>query len=167
MKFSELKSIDEVFPGLDQAEYARWWLQTEATESDPVIQTLARHVVAFQDKILALPEDQRCACAYDHPDDICMTHKPACREPSCPDFGDPNFGEGTCQAEHGDVLDSPDIDYDEQVGTWLRRGNGFWIAPPRTPLPEMHVKPESPWFYVGEMPKGYDPPILRPSRKSA
>lgn len=48
-------------------------------------------------------------------------------------------------------------DYDEQIGDWLRRGNGLWIAPPNTPLPEMHVKPESPWFYIGEMPKGYDP----------
>lgn len=25
-----------------------------------------------------------------------------CRNPSCPDYGDPNFGEGTCPAEHAD-----------------------------------------------------------------
>lgn len=62
-------------------------------------------------------------------------------------------------------LDSADIDYDEQVGEWLRRGNRFWIAPPRTPLPDMYVEPESPWFYVGAMPVGYDPPIIRRHRE--
>lgn len=25
---------------------------------------------------------------------------PRCFEPTCPDFGDPNFGEGTCPSEH-------------------------------------------------------------------
>lgn len=25
---------------------------------------------------------------------------PRCQEPTCPDFGDPDFGEGTCPAEH-------------------------------------------------------------------
>lgn len=26
-----------------------------------------------------------------------------CREPGCPDYGDPDFGEGTCPAEHADL----------------------------------------------------------------
>lgn len=26
-----------------------------------------------------------------------------CRDPHCPDFGDPSFGEGTCPAEHADA----------------------------------------------------------------
>ena len=27
---------------------------------------------------------------------------PHCQDPTCPDYGDPNFGEGTCPAEHAD-----------------------------------------------------------------
>jgi hypothetical protein len=27
---------------------------------------------------------------------------PRCQEPTCPDYGDPDFGEATCPAEHAD-----------------------------------------------------------------
>lgn len=29
---------------------------------------------------------------------------PRCQVPTCPDFGDPDFGEGTCPAEHADKI---------------------------------------------------------------
>jgi len=32
-----------------------------------------------------------------------MTVVPRCQEPTCPDHGDPNHGEGTCPAEHADT----------------------------------------------------------------
>lgn len=59
---------------------------------------------------------------------------------------------------------SPDVDFDEQVGDFLRRGDRLWIAPPRTPLPEMDAEPGPPWFYVGKMPEGYDPHPQTPWR---
>lgn len=62
------------------------------------------------------------------------------------------------------MSDSPDVDFDEQVGDFLRRRDRLWIAPPRTPLPMMDEEPGPPWFYVGRMPEGYNPPPQRPWR---
>lgn len=33
------------------------------------------------------------------------TDVPRCQEPTCPDFGDPDFGEATCPAEHAVAFD--------------------------------------------------------------
>lgn len=50
---------------------------------------------------------------------------------------------------------SPDVDFDEQIGTFLRRGNRLWIAPPRTLLPEQDEEPSKPWIFVCELPEGF------------
>lgn len=38
-----------------------------------------------------------CMAGMEHVD-----YTPRCNDPSCRDFGDVNFGEGTCPAEHAD-----------------------------------------------------------------
>lgn len=77
-------------------EYGRWW--NDATDAagellpdlpEPV-RTLAAHVMALQGRLDRLPgpDDHdrahghacrcsaaQCACAYDHPDAVCMTHR--------------------------------------------------------------------------------------------
>lgn len=47
-----------------------------------------------------------------------------------------------------DHIDSPDADIDEQIGQFLRRGNRWWIAPPRTTLPDLDTEPAAPWTVV-------------------
>lgn len=32
--------------------------------------------------------------------EVVKDRPPRCQEPTCPDFGDPDFGEGTCPSEH-------------------------------------------------------------------
>lgn len=63
-------------------EYQQWWLalpEDETTLDEP-IRTLVAHISALQDRIDELPDDLRCCCAYDHPDDKCMVHAPPYRK---------------------------------------------------------------------------------------
>ncbi len=76
MKINELKTIDELYPSLDRDAYVQWWDAAGVETDDALIRTLARHVIALQDRLDSLPSDLRCGCAYDHPDDLCMVHKP-------------------------------------------------------------------------------------------
>lgn len=47
------------------------------------------------------PEDVRNAyCGYCHAFKCESYQKPRCMEPTCPDFGDYDFGEATCPTEH-------------------------------------------------------------------
>lgn len=62
------------------------------------------------------------------------------------------------------IYDSPDVDYDEWVGGALRRGNSWWVAPPRTPLPNMGEDPEPPWVFLGEI-DGVTLAASRPRRR--
>jgi hypothetical protein len=78
---------------VDNDEYLRWWIdntddagELRADLPEPVA-TLAAHVVALQDRIGRLPAPGEvvdltrhqwvtsCACAYDHPDAVCMAHR--------------------------------------------------------------------------------------------
>lgn len=73
-------------------EYDRWWrgIGWDASKalSSPTA-TLAAHVLALQERIdkLSAPDEHdrahglscrcyatQCACAYDHPDAVCLTH---------------------------------------------------------------------------------------------
>lgn len=80
---------------LDQREYADFWIELPDDRShlDRLTQTLIAHVEALQARIdlLAHPDAvprgdrtwaQQCACAYDHPFDLCMVHaaRPAVEE---------------------------------------------------------------------------------------
>lgn len=72
-------------------EYAKWWIDNTdadgellATLPEPVA-ILAQHVMALQERIFRLPSPDdltpghawttQCACAYDDPRAICMTHE--------------------------------------------------------------------------------------------
>lgn len=55
------------------AEYDEWWRSVQVDSLDEPARTLATHVLALQER-LRLSGDH-CACAYDHPDDVCMVHK--------------------------------------------------------------------------------------------
>jgi hypothetical protein len=76
-------------------EYSRWWggigWDTSRALENPAA-TLAAHVMALQERIdkLLSPDDHdklhgqscrcmatQCACAYDHPGAVCMTHREA------------------------------------------------------------------------------------------
>jgi hypothetical protein len=57
-------------------EYLDWWIDLpddQAEVAEPV-RTLVAHIEALQSRIDDLPEDARCCCAYDHPDDVCVVH---------------------------------------------------------------------------------------------
>lgn len=84
-------------------EYSHWWLDNtddsgELLPSLPEpVATLAAHVMALQGRIDRLMDPNehdlqhnaaarpggcrchltRCGCSYDHPDDVCMTHREA------------------------------------------------------------------------------------------
>jgi hypothetical protein len=82
---------DEFF-ALEFGDYEAAAILTALTrqDSDPVVKVVLdalaltiRHIDALTARIDALPEDgcpscgaTRCCCAYDHPDDVCMTHAP-------------------------------------------------------------------------------------------
>ena len=74
-------------------EYLAWWT-TPTLDINPIPQdvavTLMHHVAALTDRIDELPHPDthdlahgkgcpcyavQCACAYDHPSDVCTTHK--------------------------------------------------------------------------------------------
>ena len=67
-------------------EYEAWWSEhSEDPDLPPIVVTLAAHVDALQERINRLPHPDRpgpstwatqCACAYDHPDAVCMAHGP-------------------------------------------------------------------------------------------
>lgn len=57
---------------MNREEYTKWWLETSFSEEP--IDTLIRHIEALQERIDNLPDELRCCCAYDYPEDICMTH---------------------------------------------------------------------------------------------
>lgn len=99
---------------MDRLEYGNWWARVDdeglnRTLPEPE-RTLARHVLALQDRIDQLPSpDQhdrdhgahcrcrltQCACAYDHPDAVCMTHKePAHPPPPVDDLQETYPGSG-------------------------------------------------------------------------
>lgn len=60
---------------MTQDEYNRWWIDQGFEDDLPEpIATLAAHVVALQERIGQLPDNLKCACAYDHPADVCMAH---------------------------------------------------------------------------------------------
>jgi hypothetical protein len=44
----------------------------------------------------------RWADALNIQPDYRISYDIRCQDPTCPDFGDPDFGEGTCPAEHAD-----------------------------------------------------------------
>jgi hypothetical protein len=88
-------------------EYAKWWMDYTNADGELLadlpepVATLAEHVLALQDRIdnLMSPEAHdlshgttcrckfsQCACAYDHPDAICMVHEQrAVPLGTCPD----------------------------------------------------------------------------------
>jgi hypothetical protein len=50
-------------------------------------------------------DDQYALVLSDRPltaEQALTAYRPRCQEPSCPDFGDPHFGDGTCPSEHAD-----------------------------------------------------------------
>lgn len=75
---------------MTRAEYDRWWIDNTdeggellSSLSEPVA-TLAAHVQALQERIDRLPGPDStsmnqwsttCACAYDHPNSLCMVHR--------------------------------------------------------------------------------------------
>lgn len=81
---------------MDQNEYAEWWIDNGDRDDLPEpVATLAAHVSALQDRIdkLTPPDDHdqqhpdgcrcytaQCACAYDHPADVCMIHHPEAKD---------------------------------------------------------------------------------------
>lgn len=74
--------------GLRVEQYEQWWSDNTGddgaplAELGPVVVTLARHVQALRARIDLLPDPgfapgsnaTSCACAYDHPDAVCMQH---------------------------------------------------------------------------------------------
>lgn len=76
---------------MNRDEYARWWNDNTDDDGELLVSlpepvaALAAHVMALQERIdqLAGPDEKPnewatpCACAYDHPDAICMTHAAA------------------------------------------------------------------------------------------
>lgn len=77
-------------------EYAKWWIDNTDAEGEVLatlpepLATLAAHVMALQERIDRLPDPDehdkahghdcrcsatRCACDYDHPRAVCMTHE--------------------------------------------------------------------------------------------
>lgn len=86
---------------MTQDEYAKWWMDnTDAygefrADLPELVATLAEHVMALQGRIDRLmdPDEHdlqhnavarpggcrcyltRCACAYDHPGAVCMSHE--------------------------------------------------------------------------------------------
>lgn len=69
-----------------------------------------------------------------------------CREPSCPDYGDADFGEGTCPAEHARSESSLGWPLDDLTSEWhrgttrlsltaegYRRGSDVGWPTPRSP----------------------------------
>lgn len=58
---------------------------------------------------------------------------------------------GPMFADDGFPNNCPDVDYDEWVGQVLRRGNRWWVAPPRALLPNMNEEPPAPWVFLGEI----------------
>jgi hypothetical protein len=62
---------------MSQQEYNEWWIgqPEDPAELGEPTSTLVEHVMALQQRIDDLPEDLNCACAYDHPNDVCMVHK--------------------------------------------------------------------------------------------
>jgi len=59
-------------------EYLRWWA-TPNQDINPIppsiALTLMLHVEALTSVIDSLPDEYRCACAYDYPSDVCSTHR--------------------------------------------------------------------------------------------
>lgn len=83
---------------LDQHEYADFWIELPEDRShlDRLTQTLIAHVEALQERVDRLPHPDdvgmrtgpewttQCACAYDHPADVCMVHESAQRSALTP-----------------------------------------------------------------------------------
>lgn len=86
--------IDVRLEGADSChdDYADWWQEHTDDDGELLVSlpepvaTLAAHVMALQERIDKLADpttaeldprgwDTRCACAYDHPDAVCMVHK--------------------------------------------------------------------------------------------
>lgn len=76
-------------------EYARWWIENTDDDGELLASlpepdaTLAAHIMALQERIDRLPEPDdpmpntwstQCACAYDDPRAVCMTHEIAVRD---------------------------------------------------------------------------------------
>lgn len=81
---------------MDRTEYSRWWQENTddggeivATLPEPAA-TLAAHVMALWERLDRLTDPDshdkthgkacrcfaaQCACAYDHPDAVCMVHE--------------------------------------------------------------------------------------------
>jgi hypothetical protein len=83
---------------VDWREYNRWWQNNTDADGELLaslpepVATLAAHVMALQGRIDRLPGPDdltadaaaspwvtQCACSYDHPDAVCMTHEAASR----------------------------------------------------------------------------------------
>jgi hypothetical protein len=81
---------------MDRDEYAKWWIENTGNDGEVLaslpepVATLAAHVMALQERIDGLPDPDdhdkahghdcrcaatQCACAYDHPDAVCMVHE--------------------------------------------------------------------------------------------
>lgn len=58
-------------------EYAAWWREWSNKDDLPEpVNTLVEHIWALQERIDALPEEHRCACAYEDPRARCAVHAP-------------------------------------------------------------------------------------------
>lgn len=76
---------------MDRDEYAKWWIDNTDADGELLadlpepVATLAAHVMALQGRIDRLPDPRdapgdagwttQCACAYDDPRAVCMTHE--------------------------------------------------------------------------------------------
>lgn len=62
---------------MTREEYSIWWHTWSEYEylSEPV-STLVAHIHALHERIDELPEEHRCACAYEDPRANCSTHAP-------------------------------------------------------------------------------------------
>jgi len=71
---------------LSYDEYNKFWTDIgfePENLDDELTKTLATHVLALMDRLDTLPYEDfcsccgagQCACAYDHPEAVCMVHK--------------------------------------------------------------------------------------------